>query len=170
MQASDKIAIAAAIIAACAFFATVWQAHLAHTHNRLSVRPLLVWARERTVNDTGTEVIFMLRNCGVGPAIITERVFLVDEKPFLPPTDTKDEVEAFVRSVLGSKCAWHLRAQGLPGLGSAFPAGDSQVIARIFFPNHSLQMVDDLLAQISTAEFRVRYESLYKERFVLLAT
>ncbi|MEQ1658414.1 MAG: hypothetical protein ABL896_06510 [Hylemonella sp.] len=169
MSASDKIAAAAAFIAACAFAATWWQAHLAHTHNRLSVRPLLVWVRDRSITDAGTEVAFIVRNCGVGPAIIKNRHFTLGDKIFVPPEGTSDQVAELARAVFGASVPYQLRQHGLPGTDTAIPPGEQHVIAKIFFPNYSDETVDSIFAQVGKITFRMEYESLYKEPATLVA-
>ncbi|MFN4352026.1 MAG: hypothetical protein ACK4F6_14580 [Hylemonella sp.] len=169
MSASDKIAIAAAFIAACAFAATLWQGHLARMHNRLSVRPLLVWVRDRAVTDAGTEIAFIVRNCGVGPAVIKSRHFTLDDKIFVPPEGTSDQVAELARTVFGASVPYQLRQHGLPGTDTAIPSGEHHVIAKIFFPNYRSETVDAILAQVGKIVFRIEYESLYKEPATLVA-
>ena len=69
LQNSDVIAISSAAIAILALFATLWQAQVARTHSRLSVRPLVEHNFSRNHGDT---LGFTLQNCGLGPAIIHE--------------------------------------------------------------------------------------------------
>jgi hypothetical protein len=169
MSASDKIAIAAAFIATCAFAATLWQGHLARTHNRLSVRPLLVWVRDRAIIDVGTEITVIVRNCGVGPAVIKNKHFTLDDKMFIPPEGAHDEVAELARAVFGESVPYQLRQHGLPGTDTAIPPGEHHVIAKIFFPNYRSETVDAILAQAGKITFRIEYESLYKEPATLVA-
>jgi hypothetical protein len=167
MSAADKIAFAATIIAGCAFFTAIWQAYLARHHNRLSVRPAFEWNRDRFVTDTGTEVVFSVRNQGIGPAIIRERYFLVNGERFEATSGSGDEVRELVAAVFAQGFQYHLRQHGLPGIGAAVPQGGECVIARLHFPNANDSMVEAILAQGDSVRFCIHYESFYGERYVL---
>lgn len=162
---SDIIALAAAAVAVCALFATIWQAILARRHNRLSVRPLLVSVVDRKIDDAGAEITLLVRNCGVGPAIVKERGFWRDGKPFL--ADADDEVSAVLQHALASKYPWSLKKHGLPGIGTAIPPGGEHVIASVFFKKYTRQMADIALESGKDIFFRLRYQSLYEEVFDL---
>lgn len=165
--ADTIIAAAAAIIALLAFVATVWQAHLTRTHNRLSVRPVLVSHRNRVTTDGGTEISLVIRNCGIGPAIVKDRFFTVAGQRFVHEGDGAREVEALAAAALGQRFNYVLRQHGLPAVDSAIPPGGEQVIATVFFPNASSTMVDQIVETTVDAGFSVHYESLYRESYVL---
>jgi len=167
LDASDFTAIAAAVIAACALVATIWQAFLTRAHNRLSVRPHLVRSIDRHVDGTGTEMTLRIKNCGIGPAIVRERGFCIDGKPFEPPEAESDEVSAIFKFALGSKYPWQLRRQGLPGIGTAIPPGGEHVIASVHFNQYSRAMADAAVESAGDIYFFLKYESLYGERYEL---
>lgn len=169
MTSADKIALAAAIIAACAFFVTIWQAHMSRSHNRLSVRPLLVWRRDCSITEAGTEIALVVRNCGVGPAIVKERFFSVSGDRFSAASGLEDEVQQVVKAVLAQRSVYHLRQHGLPGVGTAIPPGGEHVVARIFFPDADGAKVDSIIEQAGKTSFCIRYESLYGQPDQLLA-
>lgn len=165
--ADTIIAAAAAIIALLAFVATAWQAHLTRTHNRLSVRPVLVSHRNRVITDGGTEISLVIRNCGIGPAIVKDRFFTVAGQRFVHEGDGSREVEALAVAALGQRFNYVLRQHGLPAVNSAIPPGGEQVIATVFLPNASSSTVDNLVEAIGNVKFLLPYESLYQESYVL---
>lgn len=169
MTPADKIALAAAVIAACAFFATVWQAYLAYRHNRLSVRPLLVWHFEKSTSELGTEAKFRVSNCGVGPAIVKERFFTVNGQRFQTKAASSDQVLELAQHLFASRFQYSLLQHGLPGIEAAIPPGGEFVIARLLFPNANSSMVEAMLEQAGPVGFCIRYESLYEEPYVFLA-
>lgn len=174
MSASDQIAAAAAIVALCAFFATAWQAYQAQLqtklvarHNRLSVRPLLVWNTSRTRFDAGCEFTFTVCNYGVGPAIVRDRYFTIDGKRFTPDEKEVDELEALAKHVLGQTVLYSLKQHGLPGVGSAMKEGSELTVARLHFPRNGIDAIDAVLATRGDIQFCLDYECLYGERFEL---
>lgn len=167
MSTPDIISTVAAVIALCALFATAWQAYIAREHNRLSVRPALVLHRANVVTNDGTEISFSVRNCGIGPAIVRERLFHVEGKRFLPSTQPNDQVQCLCEAVLGGKIEYLLREHGLPGEGAPIPPNGEHIVARIFFQGVQPPLIDSLLQSIPEVTFHIHYESLYKERFVL---
>jgi hypothetical protein len=169
MTPADKIAVAAVFIAACAFVVTLWQAHVARTHNKLSVRPLLVWNRDRSITDAGVEDTFTVRNCGVGPAIIKQRFFLVNGLTYQAPKGSGDEVEALVHAMFGEPLPCQLKQHGLPGVGTAIPSGEELVIAKLFFRNYRSETVDATIKALPKIAFHINYESLYRESYTLVA-
>lgn len=166
MTTSDVIACAAAFIALCALFTTYWQARLAKTHNRLIVRPLLVWHSHKDTSDAGTEVTFKLRNCGVGPALVKDRYFCLNGERFQIGKQSDIQILDLANLALGQSCEYKLRAHGLPGNNSAIQTGSELIIAKILFCNADSAKVDTILAQVGKVEFRVEYESLYNEPLV----
>lgn len=79
-SAETYIALASAVVAACALAVTIWQGRQNHRHNMLSVRPFL-GALEHYSNEKNVgQITFELINCGVGPAIIKNFTLLYDGK------------------------------------------------------------------------------------------
>jgi hypothetical protein len=161
LQSSDYIAIASALVALLALGATVWQGFVTRQHNRLSVRPLLVWHVARGTSVAGAELVFIVKNRGIGPALITDRYFTVNNQRFVPSKPQTDEVLEVVHSVLGSKYQYDVRQWGLPGKGAALPAQEEVVVARIAFPAMSHEQLSSLMREIKNIRFFLRYECLY---------
>ena len=166
LNTSDVIAMSAVLVALCALVTTLWQAHVARAHNRLSVRPHLAWNINRVRANRGCELVFTLENCGVGPAIVVDRFFSVDGARY--PASGHDAVEKLLSTVIGEALSYHLRQNGLPGVGSPIPAGRSYVVAHIFFPLSSIEVVDEFMDRADVG-FQVHYECLYRRRFHLTA-
>ncbi len=169
MTSSDIIALSSAITAACALFATFWQAWLSYKHNRLSVRPKLVWHVTRR-DSPNSGIAFAVRNLGLGPAVIRERYFSKDNTRFVPPMAQTDEVKAFVAHAFGQQQVHYaLKQFGLPGKDAAIPGQGEVVIADIEFPALPFAQLDTIVLLAGDVAFHVKYESLYGERFELEA-
>lgn len=163
MSTADSIALSAAIVATCAFFITAWQTWFSWRHNRLSVRPLLVSHRDKSINNLGVEITITVRNYGVGPAIIKKRYFTIDGEVFEPKEPSVDEVSAVAEILLGGRTRYFLRQHGLPGIGAAIPQGGEHVIARVFFPEVTSNHIEDVLKQLAEVKMYIFFESLYGE-------
>ncbi len=169
MTSSDVIATCSVIVAALAFIATLWQAWLAHKHNRLSVRPLLVWHIARSNNPGSAGITYSVKNLGLGPAVIRDRYFTKDKNRFIVPGLATDEVHAFLESVLGRRVQYRLRGFGLPGKDSAIPSQSEFVIAAIDFPGLPASGLGNVEEMAGDINFHIKYESMYGEPFRLMA-
>jgi hypothetical protein len=169
MTSSDVIATCSAIVAALALIATFWQGWLAHRHNRLSVRPLLVWHVARSYSPNSARIAYSVKNLGLGSAIVRDRYFTKDEERFIAPDLKTDEVEAFLRHVLGQKFQYNMKNYGLPGRDAAIASQTEIVIADIEFPTLTASSLADVETIAGNIAFHVKYESMYKEPFQLTA-
>ncbi|MDB5802275.1 MAG: hypothetical protein JWL63_3214 [Rhodocyclales bacterium] len=79
LQASDYIAISSALIALITFGATIWQAHIAHHHNRLSVMPRLVTTCGLR---HGGSACLTVKNSGLGPALLMSCTITLLDKEY----------------------------------------------------------------------------------------
>jgi hypothetical protein len=165
MSTLDPVAIAAAITSLCALFATLWQAQITREHNRLSVRPTLVWHQMRSITDAGIEVVFSVRNCGIGPALVKDRYFMLNGRRFTSVAPHGDQIRELGEAVLAQKLSYFIREHGLPGIGVTIPQNAEYVIARISFPNASPSLLDSI--RIDEVAFCLTYESSYKETYHL---
>lgn len=165
MSSSDIIATCSALIAVLAFLATAWQAWLAYNHNRLSVRPLLVWHISREVTPEGASIIYSVKNLGLGPAVIKDRYFTKDGVRFKPPVNSTDEVGAFLEFVFGQMLDYQLRVFGLPGRGAAIPSQGEVIIAKIHFPRARAGQLATFEELAGDVNFHILYESMYLQQF-----
>jgi len=161
LSTSDVISLSSAVIALCALFATFWQAWLAHRHNRLSVKPLLVWHVERLNTSAAARVSYVVRNLGLGPALVQERFFTHNGLRFYPPALASDEVQAFAQHVFGDKIEYRLHRFGLPGVGAAIAPGDQVIIAELEFPSLSAAQLPIAIEVAGQLAFHVGYKCLY---------
>ena len=164
LSISDMAAWVAAFIAALSLGATIWQGWIARDHNKLSVRPILKFARSRTFEEKAITLRYSIKNDGFGPAIIKEQFFTLNGEvvPHLPGSDYVRDV---VDQALGRRFHYVLRRHGLPGVGSAIPAQGECVIAEIEFPGISEQALE--VVEADDIKFSLRYESLYREQGLL---
>lgn len=165
MTSSDIIATCSVIVAVLAFAATALQTWLSHRHNKLSVRPLLVWHISRRNETTSCGVTYSVRNLGLGPAIISDRHFTKDNVRFSAPKVAANEVNAFVEFSLGERIKYHLKSFGMPGKDSAIPSQGEVIIAELYFPTiapRNFEIVEKLAGNIN---FHVKYKSIYGECF-----
>lgn len=171
MSNSDIIAYSSVVIALCALFATVWQAQLAYKHNRLSIKPVLVWhIARKDVGENSCGICFSLRNLGMGPAIIRDRYFSKDGVRFEVLSIKTNEVRDFVDHVYGSQIQYKLKNFGLPGKNSAMANGQEIIVADVEFPSLPLDQIQTAINLAGSVEFHVKYESIYEEKFELEAT
>ena len=167
MTSSDIIATCSVIVAVLAFFATAWQAWLSHRHNRLSVRPLLIWHTSRGNDPTRAGITYSVKNLGLGPAIVRDRYFTKNGERFTHPGMAIDEVKAFVEHVLGQQMQYHLHTFGLPGKDTAIPSQDEVVVADIKFPTLGANLLPTLQEMAGDIGFHINYKSMYGETFSL---
>lgn len=76
---SNKLSnYAVVLIALSALFVSVWQIRVTHTHNKLSVKPLL----DYFVEQADSTLTVSISNRGIGPAIIKEISFNYEGKDY----------------------------------------------------------------------------------------
>jgi hypothetical protein len=150
------------IIALCALGLTLYQAWLTRRHNRLSVMPHLDWNRAITRTNEGVVVRFLLKNSGVGPAIIRSRVFLFNGSAVATHGDV---VEELATRCFADRVPHQVRHHSLPGIGSIMPAGQELCVAEVFFPGLKRPQELEISGSLKDVDFVVVYESFYRERF-----
>lgn len=163
----DVISISSVVIAVCALFATIYQAHLSRRHNRLSVKPVLIVCDRREDQDIGCEFHFSIDNCGIGPAMVVDRYLLVDGVRFEASGRSGDTVAELMKHVFQKRYAYELREHGFPGRKSVFAVNESFTLARIRFPTANGLILDAISQELDRIVFVVDYESMYGERFQL---
>lgn len=149
------------VISLCAIGLTVYQAFLIRMHNRLSVRPHLVWHINRKRGQASLTIIFTVKNEGLGPALIKEMYFELDGKRF--KADRIEAIESFAETLLGNQFSYQIAESGLPGIGSSISPSSEIVIAKADIVCQSTEAHEQIEAIFGRASFKVRYESLYGE-------
>ena len=151
-----------ALIALSALGLAIWQGMTQRQHNRLSVKPHLVF--ERVVNNNSPQLQIFLTNTGVGPAII---------KHFFVSLDgvTVD----FPMEKIWLKIAENLNISGIWGGGKSFQPGDAIEAGgknRIFaLKTTNDEMDPSFISEVAYKELdriqiEVEYESVYGVEFV----
>jgi hypothetical protein len=164
---SDWIALSSLMTAVLAFIITVWQSWQSRRHDRLSVRPLLTWNRDRKRVGTSVELTFKIQNCGLGPAVVKDRYFTIAGARFSIGPPSIDEVPALAKRLFDGRLQYNLPQHGLPGIDSAIPAGGEFVIATLQFLEASLAALNDAAQADGALAFTVRYESMYGDEHEL---
>lgn len=146
---------ASVIVAAFAFFLTIWQACIARQHNKLSVKPYLsAWThQEPTQNSYSIE----LSNCGVGPALIDQYLIQVDGQTMqgqgIAPTES-------AMKVLFPQYKYNLSASYfLPGYMMA--AKESRTLLKIQFSGPTIPSLEEVLHARNRLRMICRYRSVY---------
>lgn len=167
---TDVIATCSLVVAVLALFATSWQSWLAYQHNRLSVRPHLVWHISRRNYADASGIGYSIKNLGLGPAVVRDRYFTKDGVRFSPPDLKTDEVPAFVAHALGERVQYKVQTFGLPGKDASIPANGEVVVVELLFPGanaNQLKIIEEMAGDVA---FHAKYESMYGEKFELRAT
>lgn len=138
-------------ISVLALFASIWQARVSRTHNRLSVRPLLE-GHSLILDDVYR---LEVRNDGLGPAVITDaRAFRLNKR-------LVGEGPQLIKNAFQGIQACQLIAHHFFYTPFVLPAGGSIEIFSVRFnpeiPDIEAYLGDQLYLQID-------YESAYKEK------
>lgn len=163
----DVISVSSVVIAVCALGATIYQAHLSQQHNRLSVKPVLIMTDRRETQGLGSEFHFSIDNCGIGPAMVVDRYFLVDGVRFEASGRSGDTVAELMNHVFQKRYAYELLEHGFPGPKAVFAVDESFTLARIRFPTANGLILDAVSQELDRIVLVVDYESMYRERFQL---
>lgn len=145
---------AAEIIAVCALGLTVFQAHIARTHNKLSVRPHVTHFTFRDKKPGQGILAFRLLNNGVGPAFIKSFQFFLDGELVTDP-------DKALFAVLHNR-NYNYSITTL-GEDYAMPAGDSKDILIIVFPLKQIDCFEIIEKELNRFDLVIEYESTYKE-------
>lgn len=158
MTAQIIIAISAIVIALASLLVSVWASAANRKHHRLSVTPRL---RVDYVHRPDQPIEVTLTNNGLGTAIVREFAVLIDDSPVSGTGPYA--VVAALRSI-----GWMLRFSAYtPTPDDALSAGERVVV--FSFPladtaEGELQLLRECLSRLT---FKIRYESLYGDRFLL---
>lgn len=159
MTSSDYIASAALIVALLVMIATFWQAHVARSYGRISVRPHLDWG---TCRYPGRPVSLYLLNSGLGPAVVNSVSLFFDGKEYgIEGLQLPEEIEREIKSLHGYS-EWNLFNKDTP-IASGARISLIEIDSQPFTPerhNRAVELIDRVGLVID-------YSSMYKERFHL---
>jgi len=158
MEATNVIAICAAIIATASLFVAVRQTSLTRRHNRLSVRPVLSMYRMEFKNKP---VEYILRNQGIGPATIKKFEIILDDKIVSPTSgniiyDLVAKLDIPRENVTG-----HLISENEP-----ISSGKDISIVQFTGSDNNEELNRELVKILPRVKFRITYTSMYEEYFV----
>ncbi len=152
---------AAAIIALCALFLTIYQARLTRRHNRLSVRPLLT-SYTGEVSSSNAQITFSLTNSGLGPALIDAFEVTLDGAPV--NIRATEQLNGTLAQLLGrppkSFSVGHL------GPSSTLRKDETRELFNIQFPVLTPAEFEALSGRLNRIRLVVKYHSLYNEPYV----
>ena len=154
------VSFSAIVVAIASIVVTVWQGIEMRKHNRLSVRPRLEITYE--VNKKGFG--YVLKNNGLGPAVVTSKKFFVDGKEV--QEDGFSGYDVFIEK-LGLKNRQVVYTGIFPG--KTITAGAKLDIIRFFWKEGETvdSLLQTLLPQVyNRISLEIGYKSMYNEMFV----
>ena len=157
----DPVAVASWITAMLALLISTWQGYVIRQHQRLSVRPTLVYHIEYKRNiDNNSFVGITFSNHGIGPAMIDPFEIKIDGKP------VADWGDAIVALGIDNKDDW-LITYIIDESGIALKEGRSRPIFGLLIndKNYSKERQKIIEEAISRIEINVIYRSIYQEKF-----
>jgi len=158
MNPELSIALGSAVIALAALGATIWQGFLTRRHNRLSVTPLLKLDRVVAHNK---EIAVILKNTGVGPAIIQTYDIKVDGNLI------QGRGIARMRAALDSLGLENYSFEiYTPFSDEALAVGESTTLF-ISSPNSTDGERKQIRAVVPRIQFIIRYKSIYGDESLL---
>ena len=158
MDSSDYIAICAASISLVALSIGIYQSYLTRKHNKLSVRPHLSISR---VSDYDKGLTYSLENNGLGPAIIKKFGIQIDEKNV--PTENNVTFKALDTLKVSTENVGYY----ILDVDEAFSAGKQLLLLAFIDSEPQPEKYTDLNNILPRLKFRVEYECIYGEHFVL---
>ena len=152
------------IISLIATGVSIYALYQTRKYSRVSVVPHLDWHVNRHRVNEDITFSFVVKNTGVGPAIILDWWFLLHGKKH--DSERSDQVIDLTRICLSGKARYAIKRHGNPGVGSIMPAGQEICIAEIFVPGLKVEQEPLFEQWIRALDFEVRYQSLHGEVFL----
>ena len=107
---------------------------------------------------------FVIKNAGVGVALVTDRYFTFEGNRFVPQ-QSDNLVEELCAVVFKKFIPYQVASTGVFGKEAKIPPGSEITVARLVFSNAHPNLKEVVIGLTSKIEFVVEYESLYKEKF-----
>lgn len=142
------------LIAVCALGLTVYQAYLARSHNKLSVRPHLTQFTHRDKRPSQGVLVYRILNNGVGPAFIKSFEIFLDGQLVTDPDQA-------LATVLPARQYNH----SVTRLGNdyAMAAGEAKDILILALPLGEGDTLKQIEEKLNRFDLVIEYESAYKE-------
>jgi hypothetical protein len=149
--------IIAIIISVGALIISFWQGYLTRKHNKLSVKPHLVfWANYFA--DSGETGVF-IKNYGIGPAVIKKISIFIDGEIFIENDQNDFHKQAISQVEFQSG---NLRFYEIPK-DIIFPVGK---IERFLWETQNYYSNPDIKTGFDRLNYKIEYESIYGEKFI----
>jgi hypothetical protein len=159
LNTSEIVAVCSLLVAACAFFATFWQACIARKHARLSVKPHL----DQHESHLSTKPFSIcIVNMGLGPAIVDH--ILVGMNGLSPIL--QDETYQSTLSKLTSGFASSTPTYMMISTGTPIQVGQSIELVSFEVDFQDMDKRKQAENFSDGFSFEVRYRSMYDEPFV----
>ena len=153
MEPETSIAIGSAAISFSAFIVSIGQLHIQRSHNKLSVKPLIEPYFE---SDLGNPYLLTIKNCGLGPAIITEYEFSLGQDVLKSPT---------IKQI--GECIKDFGIQTPGEVGSLTRGTNISIDQTVFLLKFDSTVAPAISQLFKHARFKITYESIYNESFTL---
>lgn len=142
------------MVSICALGLSVWQAYSGRRHNMLTVRPFL--QVHHFIDDNKRKII--LKNCGLGPAILTEIVLLTP----LPVKATSKNWELYMKSIgfTGQVNAYYITDDE-----DALSVSQERYILDLSFEGLSGSPLQKVQEHLNNLQIRFNYKSMYNQTF-----
>lgn len=160
MQNSDWIALASAVVAACALTVTVWQLLVQRRHNLLSVRPHLELVTDGTEK---SHLRVWIKNSGLGPA-------LLDKIAFRAPGGwhcirTRDDALHFI-ALIGGPNVKKVPRYYIPDRYSAINPGGAIDLCHLELEDKVNESTASQVERLLSLEYRIEYRCMYGEKYL----
>ena len=150
------VSVASVIVAVCALSLTVCQNRQNHKHNKLSVRPLLTTLQSHDLDGNIGSVSHILKNSGVGPAIIKNFIVFYDGKKIIE--NNYAEYEAFINQI-ASKNSYSDVSKGYLIPGASMPANFEHLLLSFNYDKKK----PDGSSDYNKMNIIIDYQSIYQD-------
>lgn len=151
------LGIAGTVIALGVAITTIWQGFLTRKHYKLTVRPMLRidwgFVLEKKIK-------IVLKNTGVGPAIISSVNFVIDDKPI---TQQSKQLADTVMHNLGQFATRYKFYELHPN--ESFYSGEERAIIESEQKFKNERELKKIIKEFDRLLIEVRYKSIYEESF-----
>lgn len=152
------------IIALLALGAVIWQGIIFRRHNKISVTPMIVHHIDTNISNNGIYVSLKIRNVGSGPALVTDRYFVLRGERYIP-RHPDHLIKEILESTIGKTLHYQIITSGMFGPKAKIPAGAEITLVSVFFPDLHPDAIETIEALTDKADFIVKYECLYGETY-----
>lgn len=152
---------AAEIIALCALVFTAYQLSVTRKHNKLMVKPHLCLSTNTYADDDGFEFEALIKNNGIGPAVIKKYKLFLDKKE-LSNTEL-DSLESIVRNQLQRA----VTGFGFIKLNVDYVISEKgeELFLNFTVPTNLNTSLEELKKSIDKFDVYIEYQSIYGQTY-----